>query len=441
MHARISGSALDPSEKLKAMSINSLETQFIDVAKMKESAKKIHAALIILLYSILALNLIPTTMGQGPTSVSVSPSSIQVGAEGQALPRSFTINVSVTEVIDLFGWQIYLYYSPRLLTLTTATLPAGHVFDGQSTAELDQDIAGWTKTISNMTAIDFANITGTTWHSDVEGPTDPPPPRRIYDIVEWEDRDGSNGLTVGDVVFLDPNLPMQNTFYFIDGVRFDGSTIIMDISVSYLGWGSVLLPPASTFNGTGVLCQVSFDAIRPGIRSLSFSQPDHPYDTVLLNRDVEEMPIELASGTVEVQGIPAEKDPSSVTITLPSTVEVGSTVHIRGAINPLRVGVTVKIEYRPTGGTFTTLAEIVTDETSSYSYQWNPADAGNYEIRASWTGDPIYQGAESETKTITVTEEGEGPPTPLSEYLIYIIIIVVIVIVVVGIYFLRIRRK
>jgi len=403
---------------------------------MKKPLKKIQVALLILLFSSFTLNLIPTSLEQTTsTIVSVSPSSITIGEEGQLLPKSFTINVNVTDVTDLFAWQIYLYYSPRVLNLTSAIIPAGHVFDGKASTEIDQDIETWRKTISNLTSIDFANITGTSWVSDVETPYNPPPPRRQYNIVKWVDKDNSDGLTTGDIVFITPNLPASNEFYFIDGIRFDGSTIRLDISVAYLGWGGTLLGTESTFNGSGTLCQANFNAIRPGNRSFNFSQ-----STTLLDSDVAEMSRELGSGSVTVRGIPAQKDPSSISIDIPETVEIGSTVTISGAISPLRIGATVKIEYGPSGGTLTQLTEIQTTQTSSYSVPWNPSDSGKYDFKASWAGDDVYTGA-SATATITITKGGEGPATPLSDYLIYIVIIVVIIIVVVGFYFLRIKKK
>jgi len=340
---------------------------------MKKPLKKIQVALLILLFSSFTLNLIPTSLEQTTsTTVSVSPSSITIGEEGQYLPKSFTINVNVTDVTDLFAWQIYLYYSPRVLNLTSATLPAGHVFEGKDSQEVDQDIETWTKTISNQTSIDFANITGTTWESDVESPYNPPPPRRKYNIAKWVDKDGSDGLTMGDIIFVTPNLPDYNEFYYVDGIRFDGSTIRLDISVSYLGWGGTLLGTESTFNGNGTLCQANFDAIRPGIRSFNFSQTD----TYLLDSGPVEMPRELGSGSVTVRGIPAQKDPSSISINIPETVEIGSTVTISGTISPLRIGESVKIEYGPSGGTLTPLTETQTSETGSYSVPWNPSEAG-----------------------------------------------------------------
>ena len=406
---------------------------------MKKSLKKLHVALLILLFSTIALNFIPTSMGQATTAIiSVSPSSIVLGEEGQPLPKSFSLSVNVTDVTDLYSWQIRLYYSSRVLNLTTATAPTGHVFEGKDSVEIPQEIVTWRKTINNSTAINFTNIIGSTWVTQVESPGNPSVPRN-YNIVNWVDKDTSDGLTVGDIIFINPNLPSFNEFYYVDAITFEGSIIHLDISVSSLYWGAALLPPAESFNGNGTLCQVNFDAIRPGVRAFNFSH----IDTYLLNSthpDLE-MPLELGSGSITVHGIPVQKDPSSITIDMKSTAEVGSSVRISGAISPLKVGATVKIEYRPAGGTFTTLTETQTEEASSYSFQWNPAETGTYEFKASWTGDEEYQGAESETKTITVTTGEGGPSTPLSEYLIYIVIIVVIIIIVVGVYFLRIKKK
>ena len=404
---------------------------------MKKSLKKLHVALLILLFSTIALNFIPTSMGQATTAIiSVSPSSIVLGEEGQPLPKSFSLSVNVTDVTDLYSWQIILYYSSRVLNLTTATAPTGHVFEGKDSVEIPQEIVTWRKTINNSTAINFTNIIGSTWVTQVESPNNPSVPRN-YNIANWIDKDASDGLTVGDVIFVNPNLPTYNEFYYVDAIRFEGSIIHLDISVSSLYWGAALIPPEGSFTGNGTLCQLNFNAIRPGVRSFNFSHAD----TYLLDPDTVEIPVELGTGSITVHGIPVQKDPSSITIDMKSTADVGSSVQISGAISPLKVGATVKIEYRLAGGTFAKLTETQTDEASSYSFQWNPAEAGTYEFKTSWTGDEEYQGAESMTKTITVTTGEEGPSTPLSEYLIYIVIIVVIIIIVVGVYFLRIKKK
>jgi len=47
------------------------------------------------------------------------------------VPRQFSVDINVTDVTDLFLWQIKLYYNPTLLRWINATLPPGHVFYGK----------------------------------------------------------------------------------------------------------------------------------------------------------------------------------------------------------------------------------------------------------------------------------------------------------------------
>jgi len=47
------------------------------------------------------------------------------------VPTKFGVDINVTAVTDLCGWQIKLYYNPTVLRWINATLPPGHVFDGK----------------------------------------------------------------------------------------------------------------------------------------------------------------------------------------------------------------------------------------------------------------------------------------------------------------------
>jgi parallel beta-helix repeat protein len=68
---------------------------------------------------------------QVSTKVSVKPSDQTV------LPTSpFTINITVENVVDLFGWQIVLYYNSSILREESITLPPDHVFEDKQCVEL-----------------------------------------------------------------------------------------------------------------------------------------------------------------------------------------------------------------------------------------------------------------------------------------------------------------
>ena len=127
---------------------------------------------------------------------------------------------------------------------------------------------------------------------------------------------------------------------------------------------------------------------------------------------------------------------STISITLSSTsVTVGSDVTISGTIDPVRPGVTVTIESRSSGGTWSTLATTTTDQNSSYSYTWTPQTAGTYEIRAGWEGDTETEGDVSDAKTLTV--KGAAGIDP---YILAAIAIVIIIVIAIVVYFVKMRK-
>jgi len=98
---------------------------------------------------------------------------------------------------------------------------------------------------------------------------------------------------------------------------------------------------------------------------------------------------------------------STITLSLSSmNITIGSDIIIEGSISPVRVGVTVTIQYRPSGGSWNTLAAAITDAAGSYAYTWAPEAVGTYEVRASWGGDATTQPDESDIRTVTVRKIG-----------------------------------
>ena len=91
---------------------------------------------------------------------------------------------------------------------------------------------------------------------------------------------------------------------------------------------------------------------------------------------------------------------SIISIALSSTtITLGSSVTIIGAIDPLRPSVTATILYRLSGGT---LATLTTDPSSHYNYTWTPERVGTYEFMAMWEGDDDTFGDVSDVQTLTV---------------------------------------
>lgn len=410
---------------------------------------KAEITLMLILFSTIVFNIVFLNVNaETPTTtVSVVPTSQLIGEEGQPLPASFTIDVTVADVEGLFGWQASIWYSARILNITSvsnASAP-GHVFENKNPVVGDPLIDNRKKTLSNKTTVDLSNPIGARWIADVEEP-DMPTIKRHFNITGWSDLDGSGTLTPSDIIYIEPNLPVFIKYYYVDAISWTKSeettTIILDISMARIFYFANLLGE-DTFNGAGTLFKITFDAIRPGNTVLNFSATQ----TVLLNSTLSDIPSELKDGDVTVRGLAAVKDSSVIEIieVYPTSVDVGSNVTITGRITPSRPGVNVKIEYRTKGTTdgWTELETVVTDSTGGFTYLWNPAAAGTYEIRARWDGDTFYQGAKSdETQTTlpTVTVGGGAGPG-ISGYLLYIIIGIVIVVAIVAVlYFMKIRK-
>ena len=99
---------------------------------------RIYKAYTIVFLALLCLPFLPNTftaMASPGTVLYVDPSSIVDPDLAPSTPLSFMIKV--TNVTDLYAWQIKLYYNPTLLNWTGADYPPGHVFFGRSFASVN----------------------------------------------------------------------------------------------------------------------------------------------------------------------------------------------------------------------------------------------------------------------------------------------------------------
>jgi len=127
-------------------------------------------------------------------------------------------------------------------------------------------------------------------------------------------------------------------------------------------------------------------------------------------------------------------DLSSTTITL------GESVIISGAIDPLRPSENVTIQYRLNGGTWASLVNMTThSKYGNYSYTWTPLTAGTYEFKAFWDGDPYINPAESEVKTLIVEEAEKAEGIPL-EVVIVAVVAIIVIAAAVAVYFVKFRK-
>lgn len=67
-----------------------------------------------------------------PTEVKVMPPHLTVGDPNATLPTPpFTVNIAVSNVTDLYAWQVKIYFIPSTMYFFYSTFPEGHVFDGK----------------------------------------------------------------------------------------------------------------------------------------------------------------------------------------------------------------------------------------------------------------------------------------------------------------------
>lgn len=96
---------------------------------------------------------------------------------------------------------------------------------------------------------------------------------------------------------------------------------------------------------------------------------------------------------------------------------IGSGVTISGYIIPPKVDVDVTIEFRYEMGNWKTLVVVKTSENGSYSYTWYPSreqgivEDAYYYFKASWPGDALNKGAESEEVRLKI---GKKEPSTVS---------------------------
>jgi hypothetical protein len=94
---------------------------------------------------------------------------------------------------------------------------------------------------------------------------------------------------------------------------------------------------------------------------------------------------------------------SSLFLTISSRfVLAGSPVRISGSISPALPGKNITIYVSLGNSPWDVLAKVTTDSDGRYSYTWRPSSAGTYSIRASWSGDADYAGADSEGYSLLV---------------------------------------
>ena len=89
-------------------------------------------------------------------------------------------------------------------------------------------------------------------------------------------------------------------------------------------------------------------------------------------------------------------DASSLSLAVSARFVIArSAVTMSGSISPALSGKNVTLYVSSSGSSLSVLVTVVTDSDGRYSYTWRPSSAGIHSMRASWSGDTDYAGADS----------------------------------------------
>lgn len=77
-------------------------------------------------------------------------------------------------------------------------------------------------------------------------------------------------------------------------------------------------------------------------------------------------------------------------------------IEITGTLSPSLAEETVTLYVSSLGSSLNMLAKVETDSNGHYSYTWNSPPSGVHTIRANWSGDDDYSGADSNTSRLVV---------------------------------------
>ncbi|MBX5327768.1 Ig-like domain repeat protein [Candidatus Bathyarchaeota archaeon A05DMB-5] len=122
---------------------------------------------------------------------------------------------------------------------------------------------------------------------------------------------------------------------------------------------------------------------------------------------------------------------SSISLTVSTNYLIqGNTASLAGQLFPNLQNKTIIIYIKENSSPWTVLGTVVTDSGGRFSCSWVAETAGVCYVRASWSGDDVYAGADNPTLTITV----------LSMFF-FSLLVVTIILICVGVFVFVISRK
>jgi len=86
----------------------------------------------------------------------------------------------------------------------------------------------------------------------------------------------------------------------------------------------------------------------------------------------------------------------------PTYLIQGNSVTLSGQLSPVSQNATVTIYIKTNSSPWAELVVVTTDSSGRFTYTWVPEDSGIGYVRASWSGNDYYAGADSQTQALTV---------------------------------------
>jgi hypothetical protein len=86
----------------------------------------------------------------------------------------------------------------------------------------------------------------------------------------------------------------------------------------------------------------------------------------------------------------------------PTYLIQGNSVTLSGQLSPVSQNATVTIYVKTNSSPWAELTAVTTDSSGRFTYTWVPEDSGIGYVRASWSGNDYYAGADSQTQALTV---------------------------------------
>jgi len=364
------------------------------------------------------------TQSDSTTIVYLDPPTIN----GTIVGQEFTVNINIRDADEISGWQAGLIFDPTVLGCT-GFLEGEFLKSAGSTK--------WSKgTIDNATGV-------ITFHAC-----------SLYGSVNAS---GDGRLAYVNFAVVAPGVSDLH-FRDVKVLKIDEWGMVFEAAINIIDVYTVVevTPPQTVViesNSTGstgqydsgfydhsfnlTLNEISFVVTGPKPGFSNITIPKTLLNTSNLDKwivKIDDIPLDTQERTAtentthtflyftyslgihEVQITTRPLVSSTVSINLSSTtVALGNNVTINGnvtaddPIDPARENAAVTVRYRLSGGDWAVLAMSETDQNSTYSYTLTVEElglhineAGTYEVKASWTGDSVTLGAESNVLSLTV---------------------------------------